>query len=182
MFYPDCLVWLWVTAKTRGNTRTDTLCSPRFMNVSPPGISLFSAFSPFLMSILQTTNTAQLVSLFTIYQACQCGSLKSSLHSLSSCIGFSFYLGCFVLIPKPLSVAVPLTTSQGSIVQCKPHGKVDHKNKEEESFRKTDLLRGDGTSWWEEYVQSHRDRQEEQRKQCSDRKWVKVDVKWYACP
>lgn len=30
-----------------------TLCSPRCMNVSPPGISLFKAFSPFLISILQ---------------------------------------------------------------------------------------------------------------------------------
>lgn len=30
-----------------------TLCNPRCINVSPPGISLFKAFSPFLMFILQ---------------------------------------------------------------------------------------------------------------------------------
>lgn len=48
------------------------------MNVSPPGISLFSAFSPFLMSTLQRGNTAELVSIFPIYHPCQYGNWEIS--------------------------------------------------------------------------------------------------------
>lgn len=53
---------------------------------------------------------------------------------------FCFCLRGFAFIIKTHNVAVPLSTSWGSVVQCNPQLKVAQKIKEEESLMKTDLL------------------------------------------